>query len=439
MSVGINQRKPAITFFVIMFVFGLLSIFVTFPLSNGDEGFHLSVVYNMFSANHPEAMSEEALREIEMVATSLPKNIDLGQLFSQKITAISADGVALNILTDSNLISRIDIAHLPAALGALIGRFIYPSIGWILVFSRLTNLLFFLISFYFIIKASKVGQWSLIMLFTVPFIQKLASPSYDVFCYVVVSFFIMMIFNLQQKLKFAEYTKREWLGLTTSLILLFFLKNNYLFALPLLLALPSLHQPVLNWFKKLKKHQRSLLVISGVLLIGIFLIVLHWQINLVELAKVFFTNYLNVETMGRRARQLWQVTPLILPNLLNILWLLCLFLVLLTGKKRRWFGASQTISIGVFLLNWLGIFAGFYLLLNKQPFDDLSGRYISPFLILFLPLLQNFGTKYELQLPEKVVKRISLSSTIIILVLYLIICYYRGFVWGVTPTWTNLG
>lgn len=422
-----------------MLIFGILSIFVTFPLSNGDEGFHLSVVYNMFSANHPEAMSETVLRQLELEAISQPKNIDLGQLFGQKIAGVSADGVTLNILTDSNLISRIDIAHLPAALGALISRFIYPSIGWILVFSRLTNLLFFIISLYFIIKASKVGQWALIMLFTVPFIQKLASPSYDVFCYVVVSFFIMMIFNLQQKLKFAEYTKRDWLGLITSLILLFFLKNNYLFALPLLLALPSLHQPVLNWFKKLKKHQRNLLVISGVLLIVGFLLVLHLRFDLVAVSKVFFANYFNVETMGRGARQLWQMTPLNLPNLLNILWLLCTFLVLMTEKKVHWSATSQTISLGVFLLNWVGIFAGFYLILGGQPFDELSGRYFAPFLILFLPLLQNFGTKYELQLPEKVVKRISLTSTVIILVLYLIICYYRGFVWGVTPTWTNLG
>ena len=46
------------TYFVTILIFGLLSILLTFPLANGDEGYYLSKVYNVFSSSQPKSMEK---------------------------------------------------------------------------------------------------------------------------------------------------------------------------------------------------------------------------------------------------------------------------------------------------------------------------------------------------------------------------------------------
>lgn len=88
-----------------------------------------------------------------------------------------------------------------------------------------------------------------------------------------------------------------------------------------------------------------------------------------------------------------------------------------------------------YLINWVGIFAAIYVGNRALPvFDELSGRYLQPFIIFFLPALQNLGAKHNIQLSEKTVATIAKVSTITIMVLYLLIVFYRGFVLRIKPT-----
>lgn len=224
-----SSRNSANIFVFVTFVFGLLSCFLTFPLSNGDEGYHLSQSYLMFSSDRPKQMEEAELRDIEMIAIQPNRNttdFDINTFYLRKIDSVSKDGYKVNFLKDKNFILKIDFAHLPAAIGVLLGRIIYPSYGVMMMFGRLSNLIFFCIGFYLIIKRSNVGKWSLLLLFTIPFIQKMSSLSYDVYCYVFASAFLVELLN-QLKL-LLEKKKINLFYLIFLTIMVFFCKKNYI-------------------------------------------------------------------------------------------------------------------------------------------------------------------------------------------------------------------
>ncbi|WP_162607496.1 DUF2142 domain-containing protein [Enterococcus cecorum] len=179
-------------------MFGVLSIFLSFPLSNGDEGYHLSKSYQYFTQSSPEEMSESRLRNIELNVIKqnrVENDFSIKEFFYHKLDGVEKDRFKLNILFNDSIFIRLDIAHFIPALGVLLGRAIYPSYGVMMLFGRLFNLLFFCICFSFLLKISKIGKWNLILLFTVPFMQKMASLSYDVFCYVICCTFLIELLN----------------------------------------------------------------------------------------------------------------------------------------------------------------------------------------------------------------------------------------------------
>jgi len=191
--------SPECIFITLIIVFGLLSTFVAYPFSNGDEGYHLSRSYSIFSKNNPKSMNVDNLRQIESNNTSQENSIQKygwRTLIQEKIPDVESDSITFNFLNDNNSTLKLDIAHIPSAIGTLLGRITYPSYGVILIFARLANLIFYSICMFFIIKSSQIGKWSLIMLFSIPFLQKIASPSYDVFSYVAIAAFTVNIFSL---------------------------------------------------------------------------------------------------------------------------------------------------------------------------------------------------------------------------------------------------
>ena len=143
--------------------------------------------------------------------------------------------------------------------------------------------------------------------------------------------------------------------------------------------------------------------------------------------------------MERRGRTLFNVVSTILPDMFNLFWLLCLFFVMLTERKFSWKPAFIVGLIAIFFTNWVLIFACFYLILDKptQAFDELSGRYLHPFIICFLPFIQTISYRYNLVSSQKAVKMVAIFSTVLIMTLYLVVCYYRGYVIHTTPTWTT--
>lgn len=429
-------------FVVMILIFGIISTFITFPLANGDEGFHLSKSYSMFSSNMPESMSQDTVRGLELHAVGILGNMsefDVNQFNTVKLPEVVNDGISFNIPIDSNILLQLDIAHLPPAIGVLIGRLIYPSYGVMLYCARLVNLMFFVIALYFIIKASKIRKWPLLMLFSVPFIQKMASASYDVFAYVAIAAFAVNILALGKMKSANEIDIKKVIYTLFTIILVLFSKNNYLFALFAFLFLPMFWQPILNVYLR-QKRPTKIGILLAILIVGILaLFVLNRVFGLYNFTRVFLANYFDLASASRRGRDLFTVTPTILPDLFNIIWLAGLLLVMILDKNYEWDIKMILGGMTVFLINWVGIYAGFYMILGRPnyAFDDLSGRYLHPFIIFFLPWAQSFGKKYQLQLPDKELGRIAIISTIFIMVSYLVVCYYRGYILGVSPTWSN--
>lgn len=444
MKHSLNREKtfPEIFFLFMIIIFGVISTFITYPLTNGDEGYHLSRSYTIFSKNNPESMKTETVRNLELTAISSNKkenDFDVGSFFKTKLSDVEDDNLGFHFQREDNSILKIGIGHIPSAIGVLIGRFIYPSYGVMLVFSRLANLIFFAICLFFIIKSSMIGKWSLVMLFSVPFIQKIASPSYDVYSYVVISAFMVNLLNLAKFSTFKAIPKKQISYTIITMVLILFAKNNYIFALPSILFLPVISNEIIAFFKRQNKGTR---IVSWILILVFSTILLYFSNKIFHLdnfAKQFINSYLNVETMGRRGRTLFSVVSTILPDIFNLLWMLCLLFVMLTERKFGWSRTFITGLITIFFINWIGIYAGFYLILNKpvQVFDELSGRYLHPFIICFLPFTQRISYKYDLVSSEKAVRNVAITSSLIIMIAYLIVCYYRGFLIHTTPTWTT--
>lgn len=119
---------------------------------------------------------------------------------------------------------------------------------------------------------------------------------------------------------------------------------------------------------------------------------------------------------GRRGKELFNIVPAILPDMINILWILLLFVVMISEQKHLWNKETTIGMASIFFVNWIGIYAGFYMIFNipTDSFDDLSGRYLHPFLVFFLPCLQNIGAKCEIKISKRSIRKIAVISTIFI-------------------------
>lgn len=435
-----SENSPEKFFLFSVMLFGIISMFLTLPLTNGDEGYHLSRSYTIFSKDMPKSMQPDALRQFEMINTSqdpLHNGFDLNDFFKTRLSDVENDSFKINIQKENNITAKIDLGHLPSAIGVLIGRYIYPSYGIMLLFARFTNLIFFATCLFFIIKFSNGGKWSLVMMFSVPFLQKIASPSYDVFAYVSLAVFGVNVLKLAKFNRFKELSTRDILFSLVTIIMILFSKSNYVFALPLLLFLPMITNPLKQLYIDQNRRVKLFFWLLMSILFVMFIVLMNSKFGLINFTKQFFNSYINVATMGRRGESLFNVVSTILPDFLNIFWILCLFFVMLTEKSYKWDNIFIIGNVSVFLLNWVGIFAAFYLSLGRptHPLDELSGRYLHPFIICFLPLAQLVNYKYKLTTSEKAVKWIAIISTLSIMFFYLLICYYRGYIIHVTPTW----
>ena len=370
-----EKKKTINAFMLIVLLFGIVSLFASYPLSNGDEGFHMAKSYSMFSATSPKETSEKRLREIELAAISQPKQISIRKFYGEKIESVANDGIKFNVLTDQNLTSKIDVGHLVPAIGLLLGRLIYPSYGVMLLSARLFNLIFFLGGMYLIFRRAKFDHLIFLMIFTVPFMQKIASPSYDIFAFLAVAAFGTNFLYLSQLKKVSDVRKEDVVYTLMTIALILLTKLNYIFALPVLLGIPIVYNPILSVLKRFPRIIRvSLAIVTSLLFLTVVLFV-HRVYNIPDLIKVFFNNYFNVATMGGRGATLFSVVQDNLPEIVNICWIVCLVLVMMSTQKNGYKLPTALAGLIVYLLNWFGIFLGFY---SSHPnhitFDDLTGK-----------------------------------------------------------------
>ena len=434
-----SEKKKTINAFVlIVLLFGLISLFTSYPPSNGDEGFHMAKSYSVFSETSPKETSEKRLREIELTAISQPKQISIRNFYSEKIDSLANDGIKFNVSTDQNLTLKIDVGHLVPAIGLLLGRLFYPSYGVMLLSARLFNLIFFVGGMYLIFRRAKFDHLIFLMIFTVPFMQKIASPSYDIFAFLAVAAFGTNFLYLSQLKKVSDVRREDVVYTLMTIALILLTKLNYIFALPVLLGIPIVYKPILSALKRCSRITRVLLTIVTSLLFFIVGLFVHRVYNIIDLIKVFFNNYFNVATMGGRGTTLFSVVQDNLPEIVNICWIVCLVLVMMSTQKSEYKLPTALAGLIVYLLNWFGIFLGFYSSHPEHlPFDDLTGRYLHAYIIFLIPLMSWLGFKMNFRISPKARYYIAIFSTASVLILYLITIVYRGFILGTTPTWKN--
>ena len=91
-----KNLRIEVIFFLVMIIFGCFSTFLTYPLSNGDEGYHLSKAYEVFSLEKPFSMSEEILRGYELQAIS-GNGIDINDFNYSILEDVKNDEVTFKV------------------------------------------------------------------------------------------------------------------------------------------------------------------------------------------------------------------------------------------------------------------------------------------------------------------------------------------------------
>lgn len=273
------------------------------------------------------------------------------------------------------------------------------------------------------------------MLFSVPYLLKIASPSYDLFSFLSFALYSLNFLNLLEIKTFKELSNRQKMYTLFTILLLLFAKKNYIFALFSLLSLPMIYEPIIKCYKKLGKIAKSSLVLSVTIFSLLVIYLLNSKFGIVHFFKVFFNSYFNFATMGSNAKRMWMIVPASLPDIINILWILGLIIVIGGEIKKRYSKVTVLLSASTYMINWLGIFAGIYISYKTlSMFDDLSGRYLQPFIIFFIPIIRNFAYHIKMDVSDGTIENIAKYSTIFVMICYLFITFYRGFILRVKPT-----
>ena len=116
---------------------------------------------------------------------------------------------------------------------------------------------------------------------------------------------------LSQLKKVSDVRKEDVVYTVMTIALILLTKLNYIFALPVLLGVPIIYNPILSALKCCSRIIKlSLAIVTSLLFLTVVLFV-HRVYNIPDLIKVFFNNYFNVATMGGRGATLFSVVQII--------------------------------------------------------------------------------------------------------------------------------
>ena len=331
-------------------------------------------------------------------------------------------------------ISLKTISFIPQLIGMTIGSWINPTVGMIIYMGRIFNALAYILGLYFLIRYFKYGKIAVMFISLLPImVQQASSLSYDVMNYLEVMIAIGFITNLAYSKRFSNRNFVQVIGLA---ILLLATKPNNILLLGLIPfvsfefkgVLKALNRP----FKSLKlivsryKYVFYLLLLITIGFILQFLMrnegglfhYIHVLLNTLIDAKQNgdLNSILTIGIFGFLGNFTLQ-----LPLWLIFVDVAVLFLIFLADKKDFFskdfsilaallFPIQVIATVTVMYLQWTPIVLGH----GASVSVGSQGRYFTPFLILFLPLVANLGN-FEIS-QNKVLK----ISTVTLLVNYLI-------------------
>ena len=401
-------KKPELVFVLIASLFGVLSAIMMPILEVPDENQHFQVSYAIFSENRK--VGDDMVFSDGM----LVKQVEDGNYWSNFTEKNSAadDGVAINtgsrVFDQKTPASIFDIMRLPQALGVLVGKAIYPSLGIMVLMGRLFVLAVFIVAMYFIIKKLNYGKWALVFIATFPIvIQQAASLSYDAINMVAIFAWVAFCINLAtQKTRIS--LRQILIGVGLALFILASKSNNVLLFV-LLLALPLTLISPTALYKKLQSNKYWLLI--KIVSISFIIIVLLAAVYVIQL-KLVGGNTFDPKLLGSVLLKtyLWGDLELIdvttigtvgqfgnfyyhLPMWTVILTYIVLAIVMLSEKIPNVSRRFALVSLGLFFASVVLISVGMYYGWAIQPerlgpgatvTDGIQGRYFTPLLILLL-------------------------------------------------------
>lgn len=338
------------------------------------------------------------------------------------------------------------LSFLPQLIGMTLGSLIKPTVGMIIYMGRFFNALAYIIGIFCLIKYFKYGKLALFFISLQPImVQQASSLSYDVMNYLEIMLAIGFITNLAYKKTFSN--KDGLLLVPISLLLLATKPNNFL----LLCLIPFIPLNFEGIFSFLNTPLRVIkqtiskfkYVFYLVLLLAIFSVlyylmrdnggVIHYiQVLSNTLLKQHMNGDLNtILTIGMFG--FFGNFTIQLPLWLIFINVCVLFLVFLSSEEAFFTQDFATVSSILFPIQVLATVTVMYLQWTPIVLGNganisvgSQGRYFTPFLILFLPIIANLG---NLKIKQHKLITITVVTLLFnyLISLYLLIPFYWVF------------
>ena len=331
-------------------------------------------------------------------------------------------------------ISLKTISFIPQLIGMTIGSWISPTVGMIIYMGRISNALAYILGLYFLIRYFKYGKTALMFISLLPImIQQASSLSYDVMNYLEVMLALGFITNLAYS---KRLTNRNFVQVIGLAILLLATKPNNILLLGLIPFIPFEFKGVLKVLNRPFKSLKLIVSRYKFVFYLLLLITIGFVLQFLMRNEGGFFHYIHVllNTLVD-AKQNGDLNSILTIGIFGFLgnftlqlplWLIfvdvaVLFLIFLAEKKDFFskdfsilaallFPIQVIATVTVMYLQWTPIVLGHGASISVGS----QGRYFTPFLILFLPLVANLGN-FEIS-QNKVLK----ISTVTLLVNYLI-------------------
>lgn len=398
-----NSMKAENLFLVLATVF-VFSFMVAFPINRiPDEMNHARMTWEVL--HKPTNESFKWMDEVPIDAGVRPSEYQ--QIFSQKLD-MSKEPFHFGF----NLKA---ISFIPQLIGMTLGSWISPSVGMVVYMGRIFNALAYIIGVYFLIRYFKYGKTALLFISLLPImVQQAASLSYDVMNYLEIMIAIGFITNLVYTKKF---TNKNLAQIVVIAILLLATKPNNFLLLGLIPFVPFEFEGWLSFLNKPMRGIKSFVArfkylfyaLAILILVLLLQFLMRNQGGLLHYGRVLI-NTLFVQNINGDLNTILTIGMFGYFGNFTIqlpLWLIFVDIVVLTlvflSHRENFFSKDYTlISVIMFGLQVLATVTVMYLQWTPLVLGngaDISvgsqGRYFTPFLILFLPLLANLG-KFDL-------------------------------------------
>lgn len=389
-----------------------------------DEGMHAGIAWDIFYDNS-KTFEWLTLHQTDVINNESPTPADVNK---DKYIKFFTEEKDFSSDVFSPKFSIKSIVHLPQAIGMLIGKAIYPSLGVIMTCGRLINAFVYIIGIYFLIKYLQVGKLAMLFISLLPMmLQQAASLSYDVLNYVIIAAFFVFYVNLLSDRKF---TNKRFIKLIILILALWGSKNNNLLLLPFLAMIDfefegvlAILNPIYDFFKKNRKY----FIIAGVLLgvVGVYFFLKSRGGTQHFIWAMFNTFFLNQEnghlntflTIGIFGYFGWLATAL-------PLWVIfidiAVLIIIFFSEDFQVTKLEGNASALIFPLQVLAIVVGMYFAWTPQilgPNANISqgaqGRYFTPFLIYLAPLFSVYKSKFDIKMEPK--SLIALSTVLVLI------------------------